>query len=89
VIIERKDCELIAYEDEDETITIALNIHELENMYLQEEEKYIQKISNLFSEAWQEVSLGEKVISQTIDFFKDESKTISNEIFQIVHMQIR
>ena len=79
----------MAHEDEDETITIALNIHELENMYLQEEEKYIQKICNIFSETWHEVSLGEKVISQTIDFFKDGSKSISNEIFQIVHMQIR
>ena len=79
----------MANQEEDETVTIALNIHELENMFLQEEEKYIQKMCNIFSETWNEVSLGEKVISQTIEFFKDGSNSISNEIFQIVHMQIR
>ena len=89
MIIERKNYELMANKDEDETISIALNLHELENMYLQEEENYTQKMFNIFCETWHEVSLGEKVISETIDFFKDGSNGISNEIFQIVHMQIR
>ena len=74
----------------EEIITIAFNIREIENMYLREEKNYMDKIRNTFNETWQGVSLGEKVISETIELCKDEKKQqMSKELFQAVHMQIR
>ena len=74
----------------EEIINFALCICDIENMYLREEENYVKKMTNMFSGNWQEVSLGEKVISETIDLWKYVSKNeMSKDLFHAVNMQIR
>ena len=69
---------------------MALNIHDIEIIYMKEEENYVKKMSNMFSKNWQEVCLGEKVISETIELCTDDTKQqMSKELFQVVHRQIR
>ena len=47
-------------------------------------------MSKMFSKNWQEVCLGEEVISETIELCKDDTKKqMPKELFHIVHMQIR
>ena len=75
-------------------MTIALNIKEIENVYAREEENYVKKLYNMFNETWQEVSLGENSISNTVDLHKDgawnpNGAHISQQLFREVHMQIR
>ena len=90
MIIERQDYELKHGHEAEEIITLALYIHDIENIYMKEEENYVKKMSNMFSKNWQEVCLGEKVISETIDLCTDDTKQqMSKELFHIVHMQIR
>ena len=67
MIIERQDYELKHAHEAEEIITLALYIHDIENIYMKEEENYVKKMSNMFSKNWQEVCLGEKVISETIE----------------------
>ena len=90
MIIERQDYELKHGHEAEEIITLALYIHDIENIYMKEEENYVKKMSNMFSKNWQEVCLGEKVISETIDLCTDDTKQqMSKELFHVVHMQIR
>ena len=93
MIVKRKDYDTKSEKNirkEEEIITIAFNIREIENVYAREEKNYVEKIRNTFNENWQGVSLGEKVISETIELCKDEKKQeMSKELFQAVHMQIR
>ena len=59
-------------------------------MYVIEEENFVKKMTNMFSGKWQEVSLGENVISETIDLWKyDSKKEMSKNLFHAVNMQIR
>ena len=92
MIVERQDYDydLKHGHEAEETITLALNIHDIENIYRKEEENYVKKMSNMFSKNWQEVCLGEKVISETIELCTyDTKQQMSKELFQVVHMQIR
>ena len=87
MIIERQDYELKHGHEAEEIITLALYIHDI---YMKEEENYVKKMSNMFSKNWQEVCLGEKVISETIELCTDDKKQqMSKELFHVVHMQIR
>ena len=62
-------------------------------MYAKEEENYVRNIANMFDKSWNEVSLGENLISATIELCGDRSNElksqISQQLFQAVHMQIR
>ena len=90
MIVEREDYELKHLGKTEEVITIALNIHDIENIYMKEEENYVEKMTNMFVNNWQEVCLGEKVVSETIDLCKDDTKQqMSKELFLVVHRQIR
>ena len=90
MIVEREDYELKHLSKSEEIITIALNIHDIENIYMREEENYVKKMTNMFVNNWQEVCLGEKVVSETIDLCKDDTKQqMSKELFLVVHRQIR
>ena len=74
----------------EEIINFALCICDIENMYLSEEENYVKKMTNMSSWNWQEISLGEKSISETIDLWKYVSKKeMSKDLFHAVNMQIR
>ena len=47
-------------------------------------------MTNMFMNNWQEVCLGEKIVSETIDLCKDDTKQqMSKELFLVVHRQIR
>ena len=92
MIVKRKDYDTKSEKQhkEDEIITIAFNIREIENMYAREEKNYVEKIKNTFNENCQSVCLGEKVISEMIEIFKGEKKQqMSIELFQAFHKQIR
>ena len=90
MIVERENYELKHLSKSEEIITIALNIHDIENIYMREEENYVKKMTNMFVNNWQEVCLGEKVVSETIDLCKDDTKQqMSKELFLVVHRQIR
>ena len=67
MIVERQDYKYDLKHEAEETITLALNIQDIENIYIKEDENYVMKMSNMFSKNWQEVCLGEKVISETIE----------------------
>ena len=92
VIVSNKDIK--RQRREEEIMTIVLNIKEIENVYAREEENYVKKLYNMFNETWQEVSLGENSISNTVDLHKDgawnpNGAQISQQLFREVHMQIR
>ena len=92
MIVSNKDVK--RQQREEEIMTIAINIKEIENVYAREEENYVKKLSNMFDETWQEVSLGENLISKTIELHKDgawnpNGAQISQQLFHEVHMQIR
>ena len=70
-------------------ISISLNIKQLEDRFLQEEENYVLNLHEKFQNAWNEISLGETIISQTAAFFNTGSNSMPPQVFQIVHMQIR
>ena len=76
-------------QQEQEVISISLNIKQLEDRFLQEEENYVLNLHEKFQNAWNEVSLGETIISQTAAFFNTGSNSMPPQVFQIVHMQIR
>ena len=56
---------------------------------MQEEEIYVMNLFEKFQNSWNEVSLGEAIISQTAELFNTGNKSIPGEVFQLVHMQIR
>ena len=92
MIVKRKDYDTKSVKNthkEEEIITIAFNIREIENLYAREEKNYVEKIKNTFNENCQGVSLGGKVISDLIELFKDEKKQMSIELFQAMHKQLR
>ena len=67
-----------------------MNIKQLEDRFLQEEENYVMNLFEKFQNAWNEVSLGEAIISQTAELFNTGSNSIPVfQVFQMVHMQIR
>ena len=72
-----------------EVFTISLNIKQLEDIFLQEEENYVMNLYEKFQNAWNEVSLGEAMITQTAKLFNTGNNSIPGEIFQLVHKQIR
>ena len=70
-----------------ETLQISLNIQEIENMFTMEEENYVMKLHKLFYETWQGISLGEKVLNDTVKFCQDRSRhPLSKEYCQAVDM---
>ena len=60
MIVERQDYDPKNSNETEEIITFALHIHDIENIYAMEEENYVNKMTKMFSENWQEVCLGEK-----------------------------
>ena len=89
VIIKRSAYETRQEQQEQEVISISLNIKQLEDRFLQEEENYVLNLHEKFQNAWNEISLGETIISQTAAFFNTGSNSMPPQVFQIVHMQIR
>ena len=90
VIVKTKDYEVENSSRGEDIIKIALNIKEIENMYLNEERNYVDRMSIIFNEKWQSISLGDEVISETIKFHQDDTKKqMSKEFFQGINMQLR
>ena len=68
-----------------------MNINEIENIYLKEEENYVNKLTNMFMENWQSVSvLREKhILSEMIGLLNDQKHPISKEIYHLTRKQTR
>ena len=59
-------------------------------MYLSEEKNYVNRMSTIFNEGWQSISVGDEVISEIIEVHQDYTgKTLSKEHFQGIGMQLR
>ena len=59
-------------------------------MYLSEEKNYVNRLSTIFNEGWQSISVGDEVISKIIEVHQDYTgKTLSKEHFQGIGMQLR
>ena len=77
--------------------TISVNIKQLEDTFLWEEENYVQNLQQKFRTIWNNVSLGETVISQSSRVLNAHSQLSSmpNEMIKMVqlmpmiNMQIR
>ena len=90
MIVKTKDYEVEYNSRGDEIIKIALNIYDIENMFFSEEKNYVDRLSLIFNEKWQSISLGDEVISETIKFHQDDTKKqMSKEFFQGINMQLR
>jgi hypothetical protein len=90
LIVKTKDYEVENNSRADEIIKIALNINDIENMFFSEEKNYVDRLSLIFNEKWQSISLGDEVISETIKFHQDDTKKqMSKEFFQGINMQLR
>ena len=90
MIVKRNDYEVEENFKEEDILKIVLNIKDIENMYLSEEKNYVDRMSHIFNEKWQSISLGDEAISETIKFHQDDSKKqMSKEFFQGINMQLR
>jgi hypothetical protein len=90
VIVKTQDYEVENNSRGDEIIKIALNIYDIENMFFSEEKNYVDRLSLVFNEKRQSISLGDEVISETIKFHQDDTKKqMSKEFFQGINMQLR
>ena len=90
VIIKRTAYEAREPQQEQEVVTISLNITQLEDRFMQEEENYVLNLYEKFKTSWNEISLGETVISQAAEYFNTGTKgRPPEEMFRISHMQIR
>jgi hypothetical protein len=69
---------------------IVLNIKDIENMYLSEEKNYVNRMSTIFNEGWQSISVGDELIYEIIEVHQDDTgKDLSKEHFQGIDMQLR
>ena len=74
----------------DETFTFALSIHDIENMYLKEEENHVEKLTNLFNESWQGISIIEdKFVFEMVGLFQGGEHQMSKEVLQMSRLQTR
>ena len=87
---------IVALEDYDphsrfkevEIVSFDLNIRQMENLYAIEEDSYVQKLTESFTRNWNDVSLGEQVISETIKFDTNRQQ-MTQILIQAFHRQIR
>jgi hypothetical protein len=91
VIVKRNDYEVEGNFKEEEIMKIVLNIKDIEIMYLSEEKNYVNRMSTIFNEGWQSISVGDELISEIIEVHQDHTGEIdlSKEHFQGLNMQLR
>ena len=74
----------------EEIITFAFSIHEIENLYLQEEENHVENLTNLFKESWHGISIiGENFVSEMVGLFQGGEHQMSIEVLQMSRLQTR
>ena len=82
MIVKTRDYEVENSSRGDEIIKIALNIIEIDNMYLSEEKNYVKQMLTI-NEGWQSISLGDELISETIKVHQDDTwKQCRKSIFK-------
>ena len=74
----------------EEIIIFAFSIHDIENMYLKEEENHVENLTNLFNESWQGISIiGDKYVSELVGLFQGSKHQMSKEVLQLSRLQTR
>jgi len=77
-------------QETEEIITFSFSIHEIENIYLQEEENHVENLTNLFKESWHGISIiGENFVSEMVGLFQGGEHQMSMEVLQLSRLQTR
>ena len=74
----------------EEIITFAFSIHDIENMYLKEEENHVENLTNLFNESWQGISImGDTYVAERVGLLQGGKHQMSKEVLQLSRLQTR
>ena len=71
---------------QEDMFTISLNIKQLEDLFHQEEENYVHFLHKKFYQIWNDVSLGETIISQSARIINAQTHDMPSEVAGIVQL---